>query len=103
MAWLDTPIDKPYTIKNLTDLISQGLLGSMSRFSHFQIVEWCSHFVDESDLTAEADIPISPEAAIALADDVAKILGPQRNIITRPARLIGIRHIQASSVRRHRC
>ena len=50
MAWSDTPIEKPYTLKNFADLLSQGLLGSMSRFSHFQIVEWCCHFVEEYDV-----------------------------------------------------
>ena len=70
MAWLDTPIDKPYTVKQLADLLSQGLLGSMSRFSHFQIVEWCSRFVEEYDLAAEPELPIKPHDAIQLADDV---------------------------------
>ncbi len=70
MAWLDTPIEKTYTLKNLADLLSQGLLGSMSRFSHFQIVEWCSRFIDEYDLIAEDDLPIQPNDAICLADDV---------------------------------
>ncbi|MDX1343550.1 hypothetical protein [Reinekea sp. G2M2-21] len=70
MAWLDTPIEKPYTLRNLADLLSQGLLGSMSRFSHFQIVEWCSHFVDEYDMSPDSELPLTPTAAIALADDV---------------------------------
>ncbi|WP_320826229.1 hypothetical protein [Reinekea sp.] len=70
MAWSDKPIEKPYSLVNLADLLSQGLLGSMSRFSHFQIVEWCSHFVEKYDLTADIDIPITPSNAIALADDV---------------------------------
>ncbi|MEJ2042144.1 MAG: hypothetical protein P8X74_03945 [Reinekea sp.] len=70
MAWIDTPIEKPYTLRNLADLLSQGLLGSMSRFSHFQIVEWCSQFVEEYDLTPDDDLPLPPHEAIALADDV---------------------------------
>jgi len=70
MAWSDKPIDKPYTLTNFADLLSQGLLGSMSRFSHFQIIEWCSQFVDNYDLKAEESLPISPTDAIALADDV---------------------------------
>ena len=70
MAWSDKPIDKPYNLAHLADLISQGLLGSMSRFSHFQIVEWCSHFVDQYDLAADAEIPVSPNDAIVVADDV---------------------------------
>lgn len=70
MAWSDTPIEKPYTLRNLADLLSQGLLGSMSRYSHFQIVEWCSHFVDEYDRQPDDELPTDPNAAIALADDV---------------------------------
>jgi len=70
MVWSDTPIQKPYSLVNLADLLSQGLLGSMSRFSHFQIVEWCSHFVENYDLTPNNDIPIPAASAIALADDV---------------------------------
>jgi hypothetical protein len=70
MAWSDKTIDKAFTLKNFADLLSQGLLGSMSRFSHFQIVEWCSHFVEEYDLTADPEIPLTPSAAISLADDV---------------------------------
>lgn len=70
MAWSDTPIDKPYTITHLADLLSQGLLGSMSRFSHFQIVEWCSQFVDQYNLQEDEDLPIHPADAIGLADDV---------------------------------
>lgn len=70
MAWTDTPIEKPFTLRTLADLLSQGLLGSMSRFSHFQIVEWCSHFVDEYDMTPDDELPIKPHEAIALADDV---------------------------------
>lgn len=70
MAWSDTPIDKPYTLASFADLLSQGLLGSMSRFSHFQIVEWSSHFVDEFDLQPDDKIPLEPAKAIALADDV---------------------------------
>ncbi len=70
MAWSDKPIDKPYNLVFLADLISQGLLGSMSRFSHFQIVEWCSHFVETYDLTDDDDVPISPTNAIIVADDV---------------------------------
>lgn len=70
MAWSDTPIDKPYTLENFADLLSQGLLGSMSRFSHFQIVEWCSHFVEQYDLQPDDQIPMEPAKAIALADDV---------------------------------
>jgi hypothetical protein len=70
MAWSDQPIEKAYTLKNLADLLSQGLLGSMSRFSHFQIIEWCSHFVEQYDLAADEDIPLAPTSAITLADDV---------------------------------
>ena len=70
MAWSDTPIQKPYSLANLADLLSQGRLGSMSRFSHFQIVEWCSHFVDNYDLAPDSDIPIAAASAVALADDV---------------------------------
>lgn len=70
MAWSSEPILKPYTLTNLIDLLSQGLLGSMSRFSHFQIVEWCSRFTEEYDLQPDNDIPLSPQGAIELADDV---------------------------------
>ena len=70
MAWTDVPIEKPYTLNNLADLLSQGLLGSMSRFSHFQIVEWCSRFVDEFDLTADDEFHLPAGDAISLADDV---------------------------------
>ena len=70
MAWSDTPIEKAYTLANFADLLSQGLLGSMSRFSHFQIVEWCSRFVDEYDRAPDEQIPLAPEKAVALADDV---------------------------------
>ena len=70
MAWSDTPIDKAYTLGNLADLLSQGLLGSMSRFSHFQIVEWCARFVDEFDREPDPQLPTTPEAALDIADDV---------------------------------
>lgn len=70
MAWSDKPIDKPYTMTNLADLLSQGLLGSMSRFSHFQIVEWCSQFVEQYNLSEDEDLPIHPADAISIADDV---------------------------------
>jgi hypothetical protein len=42
----------------------------MSRFSHFQIVEWCSRFAEEYDLEPDADIPLTPQQALDLADDV---------------------------------
>lgn len=42
----------------------------MSRFSHFQIIEWCCRFTEEYDLQADANIPLSPEDALSLADDV---------------------------------
>ncbi|TXR52118.1 hypothetical protein [Reinekea thalattae] len=70
MAWSEKPIDKPHTLENLADLLSQGLLGSMSRFSHFQIVEWCSQFVEHYDLSNSEEFHISPADAICLADDV---------------------------------
>lgn len=70
MAWSEKPIDKPYSLENLADLLSQGLLGSMSRFSHFQIIEWCSHFVDQYDLNSSEEFHISPADAVSLADDV---------------------------------
>ncbi len=70
MAWSDEPISKPHSLANFADLLSQGLLGSMSRFSHFQIVEWCSQFVEGYDLTPDDSFSISPTEAIGLADDV---------------------------------
>lgn len=70
MAWSDKPISLPYTLTNLADLLSQGLLGSMSRYNHFQIVNWCVEFVENYDLTDVDDIPISPTDAITLADEV---------------------------------
>lgn len=70
MAWSEKPLDKAYSLPNLADLLSQGLLGSMSRYSHFQIVEWCSQFVDQYDLTGDNELPITPHNAVSLADDV---------------------------------
>ncbi|MHA7878452.1 MAG: hypothetical protein ACX931_01575 [Saccharospirillum sp.] len=70
MAWSTDPITKPHTLTNLADLLSQGLLGSMSRFSHFQIVEWCARFPEEFDGLPSDDLPTSPEQAIVVADDV---------------------------------
>lgn len=70
MAWLNDPIQKPYTLSSFIDLLSQGLLGSMSRYCHFQIIEWCSRFTEDYDLTADDAIPLSPHQAILLADDV---------------------------------
>jgi len=70
MAWSDTPIEKAFSLGNLADLLSQGLLGSMSRFSHFQIVEWCARFVDEFDREPDAQLPTSPDTALDIADDV---------------------------------
>lgn len=70
MAWSEQTIEKAYNLQNLADLLSQGLLGSMSRFSHFQIVEWCSHFVEEFDLEKDDNFSIKPSEAIAIADDV---------------------------------
>lgn len=70
MAWLNDPIQKPYTLSSLVDLLSQGLLGSMSRYCHFQIIEWCSRFTEEYDFSDDVDLPITPHQAVALADDV---------------------------------
>lgn len=70
MAWSNDPIDKPFTLTNLADLLSQGLLGSMSRFSHFQIVEWCARFAEEFDHEADTDLPATPAQALDIADDV---------------------------------
>lgn len=70
MAWSSTPISKPHSLSNLADLLSQGLLGSMSRFSHFQIVEWCARFSDNFDQQPDDQIPASPEHALDIADDV---------------------------------
>jgi hypothetical protein len=42
----------------------------MSRFSHFQIVEWCARFADDFDFQTDAQIPSSPEEALDIADDV---------------------------------
>lgn len=70
MAWSNTPITKPHTLSNLADLLSQGLLGSMSRFSHFQIVEWCARFGDDFDHQTNDQIPASPELALDIVDDV---------------------------------
>ena len=70
MAWSSTRISKPHTLSNLADLLSQGLLGSMSRFSHFQIVEWCARFGDNFDQQPDDQIPASPELALDIADDV---------------------------------
>ena len=70
MAWSEDPIKKPFTLENFADLLSQGLLGSMSRFSHFQIVEWCSQFVEHYDLAQDENIPVEPQKALALADDI---------------------------------
>lgn len=70
MAWSSDPILKPYTLENLVDLLSQGLLGTMSRYSHFQIVEWCSRFTEEYDLKNDDSIPLTPSDALDLSDDV---------------------------------
>jgi hypothetical protein len=70
MAWSSAPISKPHSLSNLAALLSQGLLGSMSRFSHFQIVEWCARFADDFDRLADEHIPASPELALDIADDV---------------------------------
>lgn len=70
MAWSDTPIEKAFTLGNLADLLSQGLLGSMSRFSHFQIVEWCARFSDEFDRETDPQLPTTIDTALDIADDV---------------------------------
>jgi len=70
MAWSNEPIDKAYTLSNLADLLSQGLLGSMSRFSHFQIVEWCARFAEHYDREPDNELPATPEEALDIADDV---------------------------------
>lgn len=70
MAWSNEPISKPHTLSNLADVLSQGLLGSMSRFSHFQIVEWCARFCEEFDREPDTELPITPEQALDIADDV---------------------------------
>lgn len=70
MAWSTDPITKPHTLSNLVDLISQGLLGSMSRFSHFQIVEWCARFAQEYDGSPSEELPTTAQQGIKVADDV---------------------------------
>lgn len=69
MAWSDSPIEKDYNLNNLASLLSQGLLGSMSRYTHFQIIEWCQQFVSHYNLAPDDDFPIDPEAAVIVADD----------------------------------
>ena len=57
-VWLGRTIIsiKTYALKHLADVLSQGLLGTMSRVTHFQIVEWCSRFVEEYDQTPDTEI-----------------------------------------------
>ncbi|MCJ8312916.1 MAG: hypothetical protein HRU38_11935 [Saccharospirillaceae bacterium] len=49
MAWQDDPISKPYIADSLMEILAQGLLGSMSRYTHFQIIEWCVRFRENQE------------------------------------------------------
>jgi len=53
MAWQDDPISKPYTVESFMEILAQGLLGSMSRFTHFQIIEWCVRFREHCEDCAQ--------------------------------------------------
>lgn len=61
MAWQDNPITKSYERDSLLEILAQGLLGSMSRYTHFQIIEWCARYVDQAS---------SNELDIEVADDI---------------------------------
>ncbi|BCE01966.1 hypothetical protein [Marinicellulosiphila megalodicopiae] len=54
MAWQDDPISKAYTKESLMEILAQGLLGSMSRFTHFQIIEWCVRFREQHENDVKA-------------------------------------------------
>ena len=62
MAWQDDPISKPYQFDGLLEVLAQGLLGSMSRYTHFQIIEWCVRYREKN-----AD---SNEALFDIVDDI---------------------------------
>lgn len=61
MAWQHSTIDLPFAQSNLQFLMSQGALGSMSRYSHLSIVHWC-------DQASQQPRPVP--AWVELADDV---------------------------------
>lgn len=64
MVWEVRPIEKPYSRDHLQELLEQGERGTLSAYSHWQIVSWCSQFTDELN-RHEPQNPL-----LAIADDV---------------------------------
>ena len=46
MPWQDGPIKKQFTEANLTEVLEQGERGTLSAYSHWQIVQWCHDYVE---------------------------------------------------------
>ncbi len=69
MTWSTQDISLAYTSENLGYVISQGILGSSSAYSHHQLINWCISFSQHFDDPGLND----PQRAKyqALADDIS--------------------------------
>lgn len=64
MTWNSGSIDLPYSTASLLHLITEGERGTQSRYSHWDIMQWCLKFTEQWSNTCSTYLVFS------IADDV---------------------------------
>ncbi|TGG95819.1 hypothetical protein E4656_05275 [Natronospirillum operosum] len=69
MPWKQVTIERPFEPESLLELLQEGARGSLSRYTHFDIVDWSRRYAE--DLQQQA--PLDEEGLLLwrIADDMA--------------------------------
>ncbi len=68
MPWKQVTIELPYTPDALAALLQEGSRGSMSRYTHLDIVDWARRYADE--LQHQTPLPDELLRCWQIADDI---------------------------------
>lgn len=69
MPWKQVTIEQPYSPEVLAALLHEGSRGSMSRYTHLDIVNWARGYAEE--LQGQAPLPDNLLRCWQVADDMA--------------------------------
>lgn len=52
MPWKQVTIERPFAPESLHELLAEGARGSLSRYTHFDIIDWAKRYADELQKSA---------------------------------------------------
>lgn len=52
MPWKQVTIERPFEPASLQDLLTEGARGSLSRYTHYDIIDWATRYAEELQKSA---------------------------------------------------